>query len=1224
MKRHFFLLFGMVFSISIFSQEVVDPTTLDNKIMAGYQGWFAAAGDGSGYGWIHWSRGTTPDASNITIDMWPDMREYDEDELFATHFVYPDFTPAGLYSAYTKKTVERHVKWMKDYGIDGVFVQRFLGSTARRRDLRDTVLQNVRYGAEKYGRVFANMYDISGGTTETMVQWIKDDWMHLVDDLKILESPNYLYHNGRPVLSIWGFGLNDRPGTPVEAEAIIQWLTVDAPEKYRVTLKGGVDDKWQDHSAEWQTVYEMFDVLSPWAVGRYDDNAGADVFRQNRIEPDLARTQSENIDYMPVVFPGFSWYNLKEGTSPLNKRPRNGGKFLWHQFYNTIDAGCNMVYVAMYDEVDEGTAIFKLAENMSQIPTTGALVTLDIDGYKLPSDWYLRLTGEATKMLRNEIDLTAAIPIVAYPDNAEFISQEVPTVMDPGASETISVTFKNIGTTTWSKAENYSLIYSVDSASANWGTGQVALEDTDAITPGESKTFTFLITAPLEEGVYEFQWRLGKTGEEWMDDPTDSRWINVTAEPAFLDDCDAIGDWTSAGNITLNTSENRQGAGCIEFTGGSDQDVEFEQVYTSPYNSGLSEYDATLQFWYYISDASLAGNGIEVFMGSDGATGAHRYEWKAETVVTGWNLITLHVSEATVTGTPDLDAINWFSITGEKTGSVTSRIDEIQLFDRYSGQTKYELVVHNGSGSGRYIENAFVDIVADEAPIGSEFVGWKVISGDPLFRDINAKSTTLRMHPSDSEVSAEYKVFGKYLDDCDDLAGWQSSGSLVLNSVDQQEGTGCIEFSGGQTDEFRKAFERPFNSGVSVQNGRLEFWYYVSDASMLGSINQLELGSGGGNDQQEYNWNLSGLNDGWNLVSVKFSDASITNGTPDLNAINWFRLYNFKSGNIISRIDAIEIVDPEAGEKFSLTIQNGEGDGSFYQGTVIPIQADPAPEGYMFDQWVIESGNPSIEDASASATDLTMGDGSALVQATYTEAYYYLEVVSGSGDGSYSWNTVIPIQADPAPEGYEFDGWVIESGDPAIEDPSASTTTLTLGSSSAVVRATYRGIKYSLNVKNGTGDGSYTQGTVVTIVANSAIEGFVFDQWVIESGDPVIADAYASSTTLTMGNSSASVAATYKEETTGISLSDDNSRVAIYPNPVDDELFIALGLEETAKVNILLLDLSGRVVGDRLHEAPVRPGHEVLTFPVSTVMPGTYFMKLTINGNLLTRLVIIQ
>ena len=393
------------------SGDTVDAGTLDNKIMAGYQGWFMADGDGAGVGWRHWSDGSgnTPKSDNITIDMWPDLREYDADELFDTSFKYSNGSTAGLYSAYTPKTVDRHVKWMRDYGIDGVFVQRFISEAINMRGVRDRVLQNIRTSSEKYGRVFANMYDISGGNSGSLVDDIKNDWKHLVDDLRITESSRYLHHNGRPVLSIWGFNVNGRPGSASQAGELIRWLTTAAPAKYRATVKLGVDDNWREDSADWQQAYRSADIISPWAVGRYGDNSGANRFRNNIIEPDLADLNGENIDYMPVVFPGFSWWNLKG--EKYNHIKRNGGRFLWRQFYNAIDAGCKMVYVAMFDEVDEGTAIYKVAGSDSQTPTTGRFVTLDEDGETLPSDWYLRLTGEATKMLRNQISLTSTIPI---------------------------------------------------------------------------------------------------------------------------------------------------------------------------------------------------------------------------------------------------------------------------------------------------------------------------------------------------------------------------------------------------------------------------------------------------------------------------------------------------------------------------------------------------------------------------------------------------------------------------------------------------------------------------------------------------------------------------------------------------------------------------------------------------------------------------------------------
>ena len=61
--------------------------------------------------------------------MFPDFREYEADELYPTDgFTYADGRPVKVYSAYTKKTVIRHMKWLRDYGLDGVFLQRFVSN----------------------------------------------------------------------------------------------------------------------------------------------------------------------------------------------------------------------------------------------------------------------------------------------------------------------------------------------------------------------------------------------------------------------------------------------------------------------------------------------------------------------------------------------------------------------------------------------------------------------------------------------------------------------------------------------------------------------------------------------------------------------------------------------------------------------------------------------------------------------------------------------------------------------------------------------------------------------------------------------------------------------------------------------------------------------------------------------------------------------------------------
>ncbi|MCX6309319.1 MAG: metallophosphoesterase [Bacteroidia bacterium] len=146
------------------------------------------------------------------------------------------------------------------------------------------------------------------------------------------------------------------------------------------------------------------------------------------------------------------------------------------------------------------------------------------------------------------------------------------------------------------------------------------------------------------------------------------------------------------------------------------------------------------------------------------------------------------------------------------------------------------------------------------------------------------------------------------LDNCDALTDWKSSKTLVLNAIDKKQGTNCIEFVGSSTDEFKKVFAPTVNSGATTANGILKFWYYVSDATKCGTIS-VELGSGGAPDVNELSWRLTGIASGWNQISLRISNATIS-GTPDLSAINWFRIYDIKSASITTRIDAI-LLGPE-------------------------------------------------------------------------------------------------------------------------------------------------------------------------------------------------------------------------------------------------------------------------------------------------------------------------
>src|SRR5580765_142014 len=185
----------------------VDPNTLDNKVLIGYQGWFTCPSDGS-QRWTHWSRGV-PSAETLTVELYPDLSEFDPDERCEVPGMTIGGKPAYLFSSRNQKTVSRHFRWMKKYGLDGVLVQRFVGEIRRKRAEGDVVLKNIMTAARESGRTFAIEYDISGGNAETFAQTLRDDWTYLVDELKVTSHPNYQRHNGRPVLSVWGMGLND-------------------------------------------------------------------------------------------------------------------------------------------------------------------------------------------------------------------------------------------------------------------------------------------------------------------------------------------------------------------------------------------------------------------------------------------------------------------------------------------------------------------------------------------------------------------------------------------------------------------------------------------------------------------------------------------------------------------------------------------------------------------------------------------------------------------------------------------------------------------------------------------------------------------------------------------------------------------------------------------------------------------------------------------------------
>ncbi len=269
-------------------------------------------------------------------------------------------------------------------------------------------------------------------------------------------------------------------------------------------------------------------------------------------------------------------------------------------------------------------------------------------------------------------------------NNAAFVSQDVPELV-PGQTVSVSVTMKNNGTTTWTKEGNFKLASQSPAKNKTWGLDHINLNEGESISPNSEKTFNFEIKVPAYDGSFNFQWQMIQEAEEWFGKKSEIEQI-INGDPgSYLDDCDAKTDWKSSQTLTLNASDQKQGSGCLEFSG--DGTDEYKKVFSTAYNSKLNESNGALQFWYYVSDPSMLGDKNQVEIGSSGKPDTDEYSWNLSGLTEGWNFVRLNLSEAGKRGSPNLSAINWFRIYNIKSGSIISRIDGIQIVDKTATNT---------------------------------------------------------------------------------------------------------------------------------------------------------------------------------------------------------------------------------------------------------------------------------------------------------------------------------------------------------------------------------------------------------------------------------------------------------------------------------------------------------------------------------------------------------
>ncbi len=204
-----------------------------------------------------------------------------------------------------------------------------------------------------------------------------NDWKFLCDKVKVREDSRYLHHQGKPVVLLWGLGFKDRPWTPEQGEELVKFFKND-PQYGGVYLIGGVDPYWRTlrggFAAGRGLGEGLPDVRRDQPVGRrpisrrrrHGPRAQGGVGRRpGRAEGLGDRLHADGVSRLFLGQPTPD----QAGTTMIARRK---GEFYWRQFAIFRELGIRTVFVGMFDEVNEATAIYKVADKLRQQVLSGS------------------------------------------------------------------------------------------------------------------------------------------------------------------------------------------------------------------------------------------------------------------------------------------------------------------------------------------------------------------------------------------------------------------------------------------------------------------------------------------------------------------------------------------------------------------------------------------------------------------------------------------------------------------------------------------------------------------------------------------------------------------------------------------------------------------------------------------------------------------------------------
>lgn len=530
---------------------------------------------------------------------------------------------------------------------------------------------------------------------------------------------------------------------------------------------------------------------------------------------------------------------------------------------------------------------------------------------------------------------------------------------------------------------------------------------------------------------------------------SDGKSLSITVSGSTVGGHDPTGN---GGPVNANTDAHDAFGGIVELGGVHELDAaDWENKITFNNLSSEKEYTITLTANRANSSynnqryARVSISGAENFVNAS-SSGVTEISSSTVSIGIGYNTVNGHVVRFEKIKTSS----GSFTITSKwddsKAGSKGYAMGAFKLEGRSPGTDPltYNLDVINGSGDGQYQSGKSINIIAEDPATGKVFDKW---TGDTTqVDDLLSASTTFTMPAKNSSVTATYKdappnTFNLIVNGGSGDGAYSSGAQVNVQANTAPDGKIFDQWTGdtsGLTDV------NAANTTLTMPSSHTSITATYKDKTIITYKLTVNNGTGGG----QY---------------AKDTVVDITADAPPVNQFfsNWsgdtqyLTNANDPSTSLTMPATAVVVtanykVIPV--EQYDLTVNNGSGDGNYAAGTQVSIVADSPVADMEFDSWTGDVGG--VDNVLSSSTHLTTSDKNSTVTATYKDILYPLTVQSGSGGGTYKVGSVISIQADPAPDGQEFDQWTGDTN--GIASPSSANTTITIASGGGVIQATYK------------------------------------------------------------------------------------------------------------------------------------------------------------------------